>query len=174
MPSEIVSPDEFEQHQDAPTSEHSDDLGRSGCTRPDRLWAATIDSTIAMLIVISVAAAVSANVPSSKNVGVNVALGIGVGAVYSLYFLVFEAWTSSTPGKFMLGLHVEHLDGSRCTFRAAFARTATRLIEVCPFIGFEVAAIVVRCSKRRQRWGDILAGTIVTDEPPHSTDGTNI
>lgn len=143
------------------------DIGRVGCTRPDRYLAAWMDAVVALLIVLCVAAVVSSYLPSSKSAALNVTLGVSVGSVFFLYFLLFETVTSTTPGKFMFGLHVEHLDGSRCRFRAALLRTLTRIIEVDPILfGCLIAAIVVRCSKRRQRWGDVLAGTIVTDKPP--------
>lgn len=148
-------------------SDRGFDLGRDGCTRPDRYLAAWMDAVVAILLVVCVSAVVSSYLPSSKSAAVNVALGIAVGSVFFLYFLLFETVTSTTPGKYMFGLHIEHLDGSSCSFRAALLRTITRIIEVDPILfGCLIAAIIVRCSKRRQRWGDILAGTIVTDKPP--------
>lgn len=148
---------------------HCHDIGRIGCTRPDRYLAAWMDAVFALLVVVCVSAVVGSYVPSSTSAALNVALGIAVGSVFFSYFLLFETVTSTTPGTFMFGLRVERLDGSRCSFRAALLRTITRVIEVDPIrFGCLIAAIVVRCSKRRQRWGDILAGTIVTDQPPRN------
>jgi len=78
------------------------------------------------------------------------------------YFFVFEALWSRTPGKYLFGLRVCQVDGSRCTLRSAMLRTLLRVIEVNPILlGALPAGIVLLFTKRKQRLGDLLAGTVV-------------
>src|SRR5207253_6335269 len=42
---------------------------------------------------------------------------------YLGYFFIFEALWSRTPGKFMQGLVVRDIDGSRCSLKAHLIRT---------------------------------------------------
>jgi uncharacterized RDD family membrane protein YckC len=82
--------------------------------------------------------------------------------LYYAYFLIFEATLSTTPGKWVFSLQVRHLDGSMCAWKGALLRTVTRFLEVNPFLlGAIPAAIIVRLSRRGQRWGDMLARTTV-------------
>jgi uncharacterized RDD family membrane protein YckC len=101
-------------------------------------------------------------------------------AVYVAYFLVLEAVWSRTPGKLFQGLVIRQLDGSPCGWRAALIRFACRIVEINPLLlGDLPAAIVILCTKRRQRIGDLLAGTVVVRsgvrfaaaEPNSSTAG---
>ena len=83
-------------------------------------------------------------------------------SVHLAYFLVFEALWSRTPGKYLFGLRVCQVDGSRCTLRSAMLRTLLRVIEVNPILlGALPAGIVLLFTKRKQRLGDLLAGTVV-------------
>ena len=78
------------------------------------------------------------------------------------YFFVFEALWSRTPGKYLFGLRVCQVDGSRCTLRSAMLRTLLRVIEVNPILlGALPAGIMLLVTKRKQRLGDLLAGTVV-------------
>jgi len=148
-----------------PSGPELSDLGLNGYTRPERYFAAIFDNFFAFLIMMCVAVALSENIQSSKSGLVNAIVGFGVGVLYFAYFLMFESIISSTPGKLIFSLRVQHLNGTKCSFRAAVIRTLTRFIEVNPFFfGCLPAAIVVRCSGRNQRWGDLLANTIVTDK----------
>ena len=89
-------------------------------------------------------------------------------AVYLLYFLVQEGAWSTTLGKRPFGLYVLRLDASPCGWARAAIRTAARLIEVNPILPFGAlpGAITVAVSKRRQRLGDLAAGTVVTQRRP--------
>jgi uncharacterized RDD family membrane protein YckC len=78
------------------------------------------------------------------------------------YFFVFEALWSRTPGKYLFGLRVCQVDGSRCTLKSAMLRTLLRVIEVNPILlGALPAGIMLLVTKRKQRLGDLLAGTVV-------------
>ena len=82
--------------------------------------------------------------------------------VYVVYFLVLEAVWSRTPGKFFQGLVIRKLDGSPCGWKAALIRFACRLVEINPLLfGGLPAGIAILATERRQRVGDILAGTVV-------------
>ena len=81
---------------------------------------------------------------------------------YLSYFFIFEAIWSRTPGKFMQGLVVRNLDGTRCGLNSHLIRTLARLLEANPILlGGIPAGIAIFSSERKQRIGDSLAGTVV-------------
>lgn len=84
-------------------------------------------------------------------------------AVYLGYYAVFEGAWSRTPGKFFQGLVVMKTDGSPCGWKAALIRSLARVVEVNPIVlgGVLPAGIVIISSQRKQRIGDLLAGTVV-------------
>jgi uncharacterized RDD family membrane protein YckC len=85
--------------------------------------------------------------------------------VYLAYFVVLEGLWSRTLGKYFQGLMVRKLDGSRCDWKAALIRGGLRIIEVNPLLlGGIPAGLVIIASKRKQRLGDILAGTVVVSD----------
>jgi uncharacterized RDD family membrane protein YckC len=78
------------------------------------------------------------------------------------YFVLLEALWSRTLGKFFQGLVVRKLDGSRCDWRAALIRSGLRIVEVNPLLfGGLPAGLAIISSERKQRIGDMLAGTLV-------------
>lgn len=82
--------------------------------------------------------------------------------VYLAYFIVLEALWSRTLGKFLQGLVVRRLDGSPCDWGAALIRGVLRVIEVNPLLlGGLPAGIAIITTERKQRIGDLLAGTVV-------------
>jgi len=85
--------------------------------------------------------------------------------VYLTYFVVLEGLWSRTVGKFFQGLVVRKLDGTRCDWKAALIRSALRIVEVNPILlGGLPAGLVIVASKRNQRIGDLLAGTLVVSD----------
>jgi uncharacterized RDD family membrane protein YckC len=81
---------------------------------------------------------------------------------YLAYFFLFEWLWSRTPGKFMQGLVVRNVDGTRCSLKSHLLRTVARLLEANPILlGGVPAGIVIFASPKRQRWGDAMAGTVV-------------
>ena len=84
---------------------------------------------------------------------------------YLGYFVVLEAVWSRTVGKFFQGLIVRKLDGTRCDWKAALIRSALRIIEVNPILfgGLPAGVVIVTCA-RKQRIGDLLAGTVVVSD----------
>jgi len=85
--------------------------------------------------------------------------------VYLAYFVVLEALWSRTLGKFFQGLVVRKLDGTRIDWKAALLRGGLRIVEVNPLLlGGLPAALVINASKRKQRIGDLIAGTVVVSD----------
>lgn len=81
--------------------------------------------------------------------------------VWILYFTYFEGTEGETLGKKVLHLKVVDVaTGQPPSLGRAFVRTLLRIVDWLPalyFLGFVVAAL----TDRRQRLGDLLAGTVV-------------
>lgn len=81
---------------------------------------------------------------------------------YLAYYVILEALWSRTLGKYFQGLVVRKLDGSHCGWKAALIRSMARVIEVNPLLlGGLPAGLVIISTERKQRIGDLLAGTVV-------------
>jgi uncharacterized RDD family membrane protein YckC len=78
------------------------------------------------------------------------------------YFFAFE-WGADgqTLGKRVMGLRVARADGGRPGIRQVAVRTALRLIDGFGFYLVGLAAMLAT-GERRQRLGDLAAGTVVT------------
>jgi uncharacterized RDD family membrane protein YckC len=77
-------------------------------------------------------------------------------------YVLFEGARSATPGKLALGLRVVKYDGSRCGWFAALRRSILRPLDALPFaVPYLVGLAAAGLSTRRQRLGDMLAGTLV-------------
>lgn len=87
---------------------------------------------------------------------------IVVVSVYLAFYFIFEALFSRTPGKWLTGLKVVTFDGHRCNLKQTVIRTLFRILEVNPLLlGALPAAIRIIWSRRKQRFGDLFAGTMV-------------
>ncbi len=73
-------------------------------------------------------------------------------------------WRGQTPGKRVLGLRVVQLDGAPVGLPASLVRNALRVVELP--LGYAPAVLAVALSGRRQRLGDLVAGTLVVQERP--------
>ena len=119
-----------------------------------RLLALFIDHLIAFALMMLAVALVPESLPQMKVLFFFV--------VYLAYFVVLEALWSRTPGKFVQGLVVRKLDGNRCDWTAALIRGFLRIFEVNPLLlGGLPAGLAIIASERKQRIGDMLAGTVV-------------
>jgi uncharacterized RDD family membrane protein YckC len=119
-----------------------------------RLIAVFIDHLIAFALTMLVVAFVPESLPILK--------AVFFFLIYLAYFVLLEALWSRTLGKFFQGLVVRKLDGSRCDWKAALIRSALRIVEVNPLLfGGLPAGLVIIASERKQRIGDLLAGTLV-------------
>jgi uncharacterized RDD family membrane protein YckC len=84
-------------------------------------------------------------------------LALGIWA--SLYWLS-EGLAGTTPGKSLFSLQVEAVGGGSCGLTRSAIRNAVRVADAAGF--YIVGFIVADASPKRQRWGDRLAGTMVT------------
>jgi uncharacterized RDD family membrane protein YckC len=101
------------------------------------------------------------------------AVGVGVGLLLLLlfatqwvYFAALEAWRGTTPGKAALGLRVVTTTGRPIGLRAAALRNVLRAADSLPLtysLGFlSISALAsMSMTKRFQRLGDLVAGTMV-------------
>jgi uncharacterized RDD family membrane protein YckC len=94
-------------------------------------------------------------------------LKAGVGLVLVLvfaaqwiYFVAWEATKGTTPGKMAFGLRVVTTEGRPIGFVEAALRNLLRAADALP-IGYVVGVGSMAFSKRFQRLGDLVAGTIV-------------
>ena len=119
-----------------------------------RLLALFIDHLIAFALMMLTVAFVPESLPQLK--------ALSLIFIYLAYFVVLEALWSRTLGKFVQGLVVRKLDGNRCDWTAALIRGFLRIFEVNPLLlGGLPAGLVIIASERKQRIGDLLAGTVV-------------
>jgi uncharacterized RDD family membrane protein YckC len=68
-----------------------------------------------------------------------------------------------SPGKRLLDLRVISMDGVRASVGQLFLRNLVRLVDFLPFAYF-VGLVATFASKRAQRLGDLVAGTLVIRE----------
>jgi uncharacterized RDD family membrane protein YckC len=83
------------------------------------------------------------------------------------YYFALEATVGRTVGKLVLGLRILRADGGRPSTGAIFERTLLRLVDGFPafyLTGF--ITMLVTGPQRRQRLGDLAAGTIVVRARP--------
>jgi len=82
------------------------------------------------------------------------------------YFAVSEVASGQTVGKRLLSIAVTGLDGGRASVGRIVVRN---LLRPWPFLvpaAYVVGSIVLLLTPRRQRLGDLLAGTLVVEVPP--------
>ena len=88
-------------------------------------------------------------------------------AIWLTYFFVSEAVSGQTIGKRMTKLRVVMRDGRPAPANAIAARTVLRLIDVLPYAWIFGGLVMLLTGGRRQRLGDLAAGTIVrADDRP--------
>lgn len=128
-----------------------------GDASKSRLIAVFLDHFIALAVMFVVVALVPERLPVMK--------AAFFFLVYLAYFVVLEALWSRTLGKYFQGLVVRKLDGGRCGWRAALIRGGLRVVEVNPLLlGGLPAGLFIISTNRKQRLGDILAGTVVVSD----------
>lgn len=85
--------------------------------------------------------------------------------IWSSYFIFFEwLWNGQTPGKRWLKLRVIRDDGRPITFWEASVRNLLRIFDIMPFPFYSVGLICVFISRKDQRVGDLVAGSVVVRE----------
>ena len=145
---------------------HSDEQGEtadprskrvvlSGRVNTPRFLAANMDHAFAVVLFLAV------GMNSAELLG-NLGAGAAALSTYVCYYFLSEWLLGGTPGKLFFGLVVRQTSGAPCTARQIGIRTLLRFLEVNPLLfGALPAAIAVWWTKRGQRIGDILAGTVV-------------
>ena len=93
------------------------------------------------------------------------------------YFTLFEAlWNGQTPGKRMMKLRVIAHSGQALTLFESMTRNFLRFVDALPGV-YAVGGISILATRRQQRLGDLVAGTLVVhersiEEPLFSSGGT--
>jgi uncharacterized RDD family membrane protein YckC len=78
------------------------------------------------------------------------------------YFVVLEALTGRTVGKMIMGLQVVSLDGEPYDLAACLIRNVLRIVDGLPAF-YIVGLISVAVTSKKQRLGDLAAGTTVVE-----------
>ena len=83
-----------------------------------------------------------------------------------IYFIAFGIFMEGqTPGKVMLGLRVVSADGYPARVDQHISRGLIWIVDVIPIVLLPIAFISTMVTERRQRLGDLVAGTLVFREP---------
>jgi uncharacterized RDD family membrane protein YckC len=114
---------------------------------------------ILVLVIFAGAGAVTGALEDALKVGLGLVLLL-VFAAQWLYFVVWEAFKGTTPGKMALGLRVVTTEGRPIGFAEAALRNLLRAADALP-IAYLVGVASITLSPRFQRLGDLVAGTIV-------------
>jgi uncharacterized RDD family membrane protein YckC len=135
-----------------------------------RCLAATIDTTLILLLQAGLGAAIFA-VASLFPEGLSSATDL-VFALWSIvafvllwgYYLLFELlWSGQSPGKRLIGLRVVREGGRPLDFSASALRNLIRVVDFLP-IGYGLGVIAIFVDRRGRRLGDFAAGTLVVRE----------
>jgi uncharacterized RDD family membrane protein YckC len=112
------------------------------------------------------AAAVSGAMGGIEGVGVGLIL-VAVFAAQWVYFVVWEGFTGRTPGKSALRLRVLTTTGRPIHFTDAALRNILRAADALPN-AYVTGLVSMALTRRFQRLGDLVAGTMVIIEPKTS------
>jgi uncharacterized RDD family membrane protein YckC len=127
-----------------------------GTATGSRFLAAQMDHAFAVVLFFVAAMSLADERPFQVIPGV-AALGMYLG-----YYFFSEWLLGGTLGKLFFGIRVRQLSGERCTPAQIAIRTILRVVEVNPLLlGALPAGIAILATSRRQRVGDLLAGTVV-------------
>jgi uncharacterized RDD family membrane protein YckC len=80
---------------------------------------------------------------------------------YDIFFEVFQS--GRTPGKRVNGLRVVRVEGHPVNFLTSAIRNVIRPIDFLPS-AYLLGAVVILASRKNQRIGDVIAGTLVVRE----------
>ncbi|KKK49088.1 hypothetical protein LCGC14_3138600, partial [marine sediment metagenome] len=81
-------------------------------------------------------------------------------------FSLMEGLTGGTPGKWALGVRVLREDLTHCGLGRALLRNLLRIVDVWGW--YIVGMLIAGLTQKRQRLGDLAAGTIVVLTPPRA------
>jgi uncharacterized RDD family membrane protein YckC len=117
------------------------------------------------------------DVDQSEQLMRGLALTIGIWMILELfltaiYFVFFETlFAGRTPGKRLTQLRVVTESGGMLDWRASLLRNLLRAVDTLP-AGYIVGVVSMTLSRRVQRLGDLVAGTLVIRE--RSTDSSEV
>ena len=127
-----------------------------------RLAAAGVDGLIVLFGLGFAVAALIGRTSTSPDGGVEFNLegtsALVLFASWLVYFVAFEATLGATLGKLLFGVRVRTADGGRIGWLEALIRNLLRVVDVC--LGL-VTLLLMLLTPRRQRLGDLAAGTVV-------------
>jgi len=84
--------------------------------------------------------------------------------LYWGYFAFFEiVWTGRTPGKRVAGIRVIKDSGRALNVYEVIGRNLMRVVDALPFL-YVIGIVSVMITRRNQRIGDLLAGSIVVHD----------
>jgi uncharacterized RDD family membrane protein YckC len=130
-----------------------------------RIFAWLIDSVLLVVVLTALILPLADFVRASNGEVVRVqlpngiiwlALGVPLG-----YYIVFELFFGATIGKLLLGLRVIKVSGEPYDIGAVLVRNFLRIIDAIPFGLYIVGLICIAMTEKKQRLGDIVAGTAV-------------
>ncbi len=78
------------------------------------------------------------------------------------YYIAMEAATGKTIGKMVVGTKVVRIDGSQIGWKESTIRNVLRIVD--QFFFYLVAVLVIVSTKEKQRFGDMVARTLVVNE----------
>jgi uncharacterized RDD family membrane protein YckC len=135
----------------APTPEHAHIVTPSVASLWRRVQAAVIDGVLVGLLVLL----------ARKLFGDALVVTLAALALILIYDFLFESLRGQTIGKWLVKIRVVRRDGSRLRPQHCAARNVLRFAEGFLLIG--PILVVVTGKDRRQRLGDLAAGTIVVE-----------
>ncbi len=80
--------------------------------------------------------------------------------IICVYFVLLEGWVGFTLGKWLFGLRIVGLDGSRPSLTKSLVRNVLRAVDALPAVNI-LGVVLIVCSAERARFGDRVAGTRV-------------
>lgn len=116
---------------------------------------------LGILVIVAAArgAIESGELEGAAKAGIGLVL-LALFAAQWVYFVVWEAAASRTPGKMAVGLRVLTTSGRPIGWRAAALRNLLRAADMLP-VAYVVGVVSMALSSRFQRLGDLAAGTMV-------------
>jgi uncharacterized RDD family membrane protein YckC len=130
----------------------------------ERLVAFTVDAVLISLVCSLVMAFLpDVILRAEEDPRVRLALAAWFLIALVVYFSAFEALFARTPGKLLLGLEVQRLDGGRPGLASCLYRNLFRIELVLPppYLVAPLSFLVMLMSDHHQRPGDLLASTCV-------------
>ncbi len=128
----------------------------------DRMLAVILDRVVVLALLAVPAALIAQRWPALPPVRAAILGGGAVVLAVLIYHIVLEAIFRATLGKGLLGLQVRNGSDDR-PWLASTIRNVSRLLDALFF--YAIAFLVAAFTPRRQRLGDLFAGTTVIEHP---------